>query len=57
METDVARVTPDTPVGAMLPLLSDGGAEAVTVLDGAEVVGIVTRTDLVSALARRLAGG
>ncbi|MFN3991610.1 MAG: HPP family protein [Tabrizicola flagellatus] len=57
METGVARVAADTPVGALLPLLSDGGSEAVPVLDGARLVGIVTRTDLVSALARRLALG
>jgi CBS domain-containing membrane protein len=55
METDTPRVTPDTPVGALLPLLADGGAEAVPVVEGADIVGIVTRTDLVSALAQRLA--
>ena len=55
METDTPRVTPETPVGALLPLLSDGGAEAVPVVEGTRIVGIVTRTDLVSALAQRLA--
>jgi CBS domain-containing membrane protein len=55
METGTPRITPETPVGAILPLLSDGGAEAVAVVDGPRVVGIVTRTDLVSALAQRLA--
>ena len=50
-----ARVAPETPVGTLLPLLSDGGAEAVPVVSGQRIVGIVTRTDLVSALARRLA--
>ena len=57
METGTARINPDTPVGAILPLLSDGGAEAVAVVDGPRVVGIVTRTDLVSALSQRLALG
>lgn len=57
METGTPRITPDTPVGALLPLLADGGAEAVPVVDGPRIVGIVTRTDLVSALAQRLALG
>ena len=57
METGTPRISPDTPVGAILPLLSDGGAEAVAVVDGPRVVGIVTRTDLVSALSQRLALG
>lgn len=55
MTTKVPRVAPATPVGALLPLLADGGAEAVPVLEGPAIVGIVTRTDLVSALAQRLA--
>jgi CBS domain-containing membrane protein len=55
METDTPRIAADTPVGAIMPLLADGGAEAVAVVEGPRVVGIVTRTDLVSALAQRLA--
>lgn len=55
MVTDIPRVAPGTPVGALLPLLADGGAEAVPVVEGPAIVGIVTRTDLVSALAQRLA--
>lgn len=55
METGVPQVTPETPVGALLPLLADGGAEAVPVVEGPAIIGIVTRTDLVSALAQRLA--
>lgn len=55
METDTPRIASDTPVGAIMPLLADGGAEAVAVVEGPRVVGIVTRTDLVSALTQRLA--
>lgn len=55
MQTAVQRATPTTPVGALLPLLADGGAEAVPVVVGQKIVGIVTRSDLVSALAQRLA--
>ena len=55
METGTPRIAPDTPAGAILPLLADGGSEAVAVVDGPQIVGIVTRTDLVSALVQRLA--
>ena len=55
MRTDTPRVAPDTPVGAVLPLLADMGVEAVPVVDGPAILGIVTRTDLVSALARKRA--
>jgi CBS domain-containing membrane protein len=55
MQTAVQRVTPLTPVGALLPMLADGGVEAVPVVVGPKIVGIVTRSDLVSALAQRLA--
>ncbi len=55
MKTETQRIAPETPVGAILPLLADDGAEAVAVVRGPRVVGIVTRTDLVSALVQRLA--
>jgi CBS domain-containing membrane protein len=44
---------PDTPIAALLPQLASDGADAVPVLDGARIVGIVTRTDLIAALARQ----
>lgn len=55
MRRGLPAVRPDTPVGALLPLLEDGGVEAAPVIDADALVGIVTRTDLISALARRLA--
>lgn len=55
MQTGTPRIAPDTPAGAILPLLADGGAEAVAVVEGPRIIGIVTRTDLVSALAQRIA--
>lgn len=55
MRRALPQATPDTPVGSLLPLLEDGGAEAVPIMDGPALAGIVTRTDLISALARRLA--
>lgn len=44
------RATPTTPVAALLPLMAD--VDAVPVLHNGRIVGIVTRTDLISALAR-----
>jgi CBS domain-containing membrane protein len=57
MSTGLPVAAPDTSAGALLPLLQDGRAEAVPVLDGERLVGIVTRSDLVSALARGIARG
>lgn len=55
MTTDLPSVARNTPAAALIPMLADGGAEAVPVLDGGRIVGIVTRTDLLSALARSTA--
>lgn len=46
------RALPTTPVAALLPLMADGDVDAVPVLHQGRIVGIVTRTDLISALAR-----
>lgn len=55
MTTDLPGVSLGTPLGDLLPLLADGAVDAVPVLRAEMIVGIVTRTDLVAALARRLA--
>ena len=55
MQTGIPVVTADTPAGALVSLMADRGMEAVPVVDGQAILGIVTRTDLMSALARRLA--
>lgn len=55
MTIDLPNVTATTPVASLLPLLADGGTEAVPVLDHDRLIGIVTRTDLLSALARSAA--
>lgn len=46
------HVRPDSPVAALLPLLAGGGSDAVPVLDRGHITGIVTQSDLISALAR-----
>lgn len=56
MTSAVPRATPDTPAGALLPMLADGSCDAVPVLTRGRIVGIVTRTDLIAALARRSLG-
>ena len=48
--TPVARA--DMPIAALLPLLAEGTCDAVPVLEGARLIGIVTRSDLIAALAR-----
>ncbi|WP_306152133.1 HPP family protein [Roseovarius sp. MMSF_3281] len=46
------RATLTTPLAAFMPMLADGDVDAVPVLEYGRIVGIVTRTDLVAALAR-----
>lgn len=46
------RATADTPLSALLPQMADGAIDAVPVLSRGKIIGIVTRTDLISALAR-----
>ncbi len=52
---DVAPVatTPQTPIAAVLPQLATSGMDAVPVLEGSRIVGVVTQTDLIAALARQ----
>lgn len=46
------RATPTTPLTALLSLVADSDVDAVPVLSDGRIVGIVTRTDLISALVR-----
>lgn len=52
MGVALPRAVPTTPIAMLLPMMADGDVDAVPVLDGSAIVGIVTRTDLISALAR-----
>lgn len=57
MEVALPRATLHTPAGLLLPWLADGRTEAVPVMEHGRLVGIVTRTDLLGALAHRAALG
>jgi len=52
MQTSLPTATPRTPISALLPMMADGDVDAVPILNGNRIVGIVTRTDLIAALAR-----
>ena len=51
MSVTEPRATPNTPIAALLPLMADGACDAVPVLDYGKIIGIVTRTDLIAAMA------
>ena len=55
METQAPRATPDTPVSSLIDMMADGTVDAVPVLEGDALCGIVTRTDLMAAMARHQA--
>lgn len=46
------RAMTNTPIGALLAMMADGDTDAVPVIEHGKIVGIVTRTDLIAALAR-----
>ncbi|MBK4216947.1 HPP family protein [Paracoccus caeni] len=52
MAVNVPQTQPDAPISSLLAKMADGSCDAVPVLDGGQIVGIVTRTDLIAALAR-----
>ncbi|EYD72893.1 CBS-domain protein-containing membrane protein [Rubellimicrobium mesophilum DSM 19309] len=54
MAVGTPRVAPTTPVSALLPLLAENESDAVPVMtQDRTIVGIVTQTDLIAALARQ----
>ncbi|MDN5567625.1 MAG: HPP family protein [Paracoccus sp. (in: a-proteobacteria)] len=55
MQSDVPHASSATPLGALLPLMANGDVDAVPILEDERIIGIVTRTDLISALARHSA--
>lgn len=55
MEVALPRATLATPAALILPWLAEGATEAVPVMERGRLVGIVTRSDLLAALAARAA--
>ncbi len=53
MTTDLRDVGPGDGIGGLIQLLADGGVQAAPVVEGARLVGIVTRSDLIAVLARQ----
>lgn len=51
MAVGLPRVTTGTPVSALPALLADGAFDAIPVVENGRLVGIVTRTDLIAAMA------
>lgn len=52
MDPHPPSAAPDTPIAALLPQLASG-MDAVPILDAGRIVGVVTQTDLIAALARQ----
>jgi len=55
MTTEVASVSPETPLAEVVELMEDRHIKRVPVTDGGKLVGIVSRANLVAALANQLA--
>ena len=56
MSGTTPRAMQTKPVGALLPMLSDGDCDAVPVLAKGRIVGIIARTEMIAALARQSVG-
>jgi len=54
LQADVPTVPPETPLARLLARMDDGRQQAVPVVAAGRLVGLVTRSDLISALARAL---
>lgn len=53
MSVTAPKATPPTSASALLPMLAQGDCEAVPILSRGRLEGIVTRTDVIAALARQ----
>jgi CBS domain-containing membrane protein len=51
MTTSLKTVGPQDGVGVLVQLLADGGVQAAPVVEGDQLVGIITRSDLIAVLA------
>lgn len=53
MATHIPTAADNAPVSSLLPALADGECDAVPILEDGFITGIVTRTDMIAALARQ----
>ncbi|MNG18856.1 CBS domain protein [compost metagenome] len=54
MSRPVITVRSDEPAVALIPLLSEQGLHCLPVLEGQQLVGVITQTDLIAGLKRHL---
>ncbi|MNE97431.1 CBS domain protein [compost metagenome] len=52
MSRPVVTVRSDEPAVALIPLLSEQGLHCLPVMDGEQLVGVITQTDLIAGLKR-----
>ncbi|MCO6187895.1 HPP family protein [Rhizobium sp. L1K21] len=57
MSVTVPRAIATTPLHVLLPMMGDGEVDAVPILEYGKIIGIVTRTDLIAAMARGITRG
>lgn len=50
IDSDLRSATPETPLAALIPLLTDGNQQAIPVLEGPQLVGLITRSDMIALL-------
>lgn len=50
MQGGTPRVASSLPIGALLDWLAEKGAQAVAVLEGNRLVGVITRSDVIALL-------
>jgi CBS domain-containing protein len=51
METPVVTINPDADLGQIIALMDQCGCKHIPVIDGNEIIGIVTATDIIGVLA------
>ncbi|MES2432315.1 MAG: HPP family protein [Pseudomonadota bacterium] len=50
IDSDLRSATPQTPLAALIPLLTDGNQQAIPVLEADRLVGLITRSDMIALL-------
>lgn len=50
IDTDLRSATPATPLATLIILLADGGQQAIPILEGPVLVGLITRSDMIALL-------